>query len=138
MVGTLTDEECEVLAGLDPLFLPVVLDHRRACLQAHIPWIADSGRRSRSYQKLLHDRPDLFPGSLAVNPGESMHELGFALDIEGERTTLQRMIFGRLAQERGLQWGGTFKPKPDWNHVESPLPRTTVAAYVRVRMEAAT
>lgn len=138
MLFPLTDEECEILAGLDPAFLPVVLEHRRLCVLADIPWIAEGGRRSRAYQKLLNENPSLHPNSPAVLPGTSMHEVGFAVDVGGVRGTLQKLTFGRLAKELGLQWGGDFKPQPDWNHLESPQHRSAISAYVRTRMEMAT
>jgi hypothetical protein len=127
-----SDAEAEQLAGLDPVFIPAVLEHRRLCLAAGIPWTLESGRRSTDFQRILYEHPDLHPGSPAAAPGTSYHELGFAYDAGGSRNTLQRVTFGSLAEQLGLVWGGRFST-PDWNHVQHASSRPDLAAYVRVR-----
>jgi hypothetical protein len=133
MIPPLTDEECNVLAGLDPAFTWAPLAHRKACLDRGVPFILESGRRSFEFQKILHDHPELHPGSLAAAPGSSYHEVGFAYDAGGTRNALQQLTFGALAEELGLTWGGRFKPQPDGNHIQSSLARAVLVDYVRVR-----
>lgn len=128
----LTPAEAEIVAGLDPLIQPYALLHRDRLLQRSIPYVFISGRRSRDLQASLHEDPK----RVSARPGKSAHEIGFAWDATGPRNAAEWEIFGQEAEALGLEWGGRYRPKPDFPHVETREKRDTLATYQYLKLAA--
>lgn len=133
MMVDLSPEEAEIVASLDPVLQKLALEHKHRCVLEGVPFIFTSGCRARSYQQMLHDHPELHPGTPAAPGGSSKHEVGGAYDAGGKRNQLQVMRFGLIAEELGLKWGGRFMtnglPTPDYVHCELPWSRAEIAIY---------
>ena len=129
-VAPLNDAQSEIVAGLDSAFQPLALAHRKAVLERGIPFTFISGLRSRSQQDVLFHNP---PTGVAAAPGSSKHEVGFAYDATGPRSQEEWAVFGQLAVDLGMTWGGNFR-KPDNPHVEFAATRADLASYRTVKL----
>ena len=83
------------------------------------------GYRSIEDQNRLYAKGRTAPGRIVTNArgGYSWHNFGLAADyafIVGGQLTWHGPwnIFGRVARESGLEWGGDWKKFPDRPHVQ--------------------
>jgi len=89
------------------------------------------GYRSIEEQNRLYARGRTAPGPVVTRArgGYSWHNFGLAADyvfVVGGRITWEGpwKIFGRVARECGLEWGGDWKTFPDRPHVQWRKGRT--------------
>ncbi len=89
------------------------------------------GYRSIEEQNRLYARGRTAPGPVVTRArgGYSWHNFGLAADyvfVVGGRITWEGPweIFGRVARECGLEWGGDWKTFPDRPHVQWRKGRT--------------
>lgn len=125
----LTAHEAEIVASLDSTMQPFALQHRHAVLSRGVPYVFTSGFRSRSDQRHLWEEDP----SNALEPGKSMHELGFAWDATGPRDSDEWAVFGEEADKFGLEWGGHFR-KPSLWHIEVPGSRRRLAQFRTMKL----
>lgn len=108
-------------------FVDLATDTARAMRRENINARFTSGFRSFQEQQRLYDRRD---GTTQAQGGQSWHNYGLAADIalvddngqphwntagdDGRRW--QR--YGELAQEQGLEWGGSWRNFVDMPHIE--------------------
>jgi hypothetical protein len=128
----LSPTEAAIVASLDPLFQPLALQHRAACLAAGLPFTFTSGLRSFAEQGRLKAEPGRV--TPAAPPGSSKHEVGFAYDFDGPRSAKEWLRAGELAEALGLRWGGRFTPKADNYHVEAPQSRGELFTFRLVKL----
>lgn len=138
-IPALSAAEAEIVAGLDPQFQPVALEHRRVAKAEGLPFTFISGFRSRDMQKA--EALNVNRTTPAAPAGLSKHEVGFAYDVDLNTdagkpiyTPAQLARLGAIAEQLGLRWGGRFTPKPDPNHFEAPQSRLTLGAYRSVKI----
>ena len=104
--------------GLDPELAKKLAD---SGIKVVLTW----GYRSIESQNQLYAKGRTAPGSIVTNArgGYSWHNFGLAADyafISGGQLTWNGpwKIFGRIARECGLEWGGDWKKFPDRPHVQ--------------------
>lgn len=134
----LAPDEVMVVLTLDPVIQRLALEHRAICLAHGIPFHFRSGYRSTEFQKILHEYPELHPGTPAAKPGSSKHERAAAYDAD-HGNDLQIAIFGQEAEALGLVWGGRFHDAaghatPDYGHCEAPYSLAELDAYTQLRV----
>lgn len=93
------------------------------------PVVRTSDRRSSDEQGRLYAQGRTTSGPIVTNarPGQSTHERGegrdYAFLVNGKPSWEESLpwdVLGRVAQEEGLEWGGTFKSISDRPHVQMP------------------
>lgn len=133
-VPPLTQEEAELLAGLDSVLRSIALRHRSEAIAAGLPFAFLSGLRSRAqqaaeYAKRYDANGKLLPGfTPAAKPGTGKHEVGGAYDLVRQSGAVERKV-GEIGERLGLRWGGRFTPTPDPNHFEAPISRLELSTY---------
>lgn len=126
----LTKEEQDKVLLLDPLMQQVALLHRQRVLERGVPFGPfTSTVRSPEHQELLHQADP----TKAVPAGRSKHEIGFAYDASGPRTSDEWDVFGAEAEKLGLKWGGRFRTREPW-HVELPHTRGELQTYRALKL----
>lgn len=130
--------------GLDPEFAKklVRLESRLASLGIKV--ILTWGFRSVEEQNRLYAKGRTTPGSIVTNArgGYSWHNFGLGADyafvINGKVTWKgQWDVFGRIARECGLEWGGSWKKIRDRPHVQWTKGRTLAQMRAAARTKAA-
>lgn len=111
--------------GLDPEFAKKLNLFERKLAANGIKVILTAGYRSIQEQNSLYAKGRTKPGKKVTNArgGESWHNFGLAGDyafvINGKVTWNGPWpIFGKVARECGLEWGGDFKTILDRPHVQ--------------------
>lgn len=142
----LTPAEQVVAAGLDPLLLPRMFQHRARVLAAGLPFVLISGRRSSSQQAQLNAEreaahaawerggrrgPEPKPAAAA-----SKHEYGMAYDFSGPRNDVEYARAGELAEALGLESGHRYTQR-DNGHVEIREGLDAVRSLASLRLAAA-
>lgn len=129
LIPALTPEQAELVGQLDPAFQPFALAHRARVLARGVPFEYEQTLRSPQEQaKEFAEKP-----GVAVAPGKSKHEIGFAYDGRGPRTPQEWQVYGQEAEELGLEWGGRYATPEPW-HVEAKEERAGLAAYRALRV----
>jgi len=112
-------------AGLDPEFRRKLELFEKRLLESGIRVKLVSGYRSIEEQNRLYALGRTKPGRIVTKArgGYSWHNFGLAADyafISGGRLTWNGpwRIFGRIARECGLEWGGDWRKFPDRPHVQ--------------------
>lgn len=124
------------LEDLHPHVADLCRRHQAACTAAGIPFTVTFTLRSMATQAALYAQGRTKPGKIVTNarPGYSFHNFGLAYD--GTPTSLLALpnwgdtpahqaetnriwaLYGRLARELGLRWGGDFTSIKDRPHCE--------------------
>jgi len=117
--------------GLDPEFRARLDEFERRLEAAGIGVKMTCGYRSAAEQNRLYAQGRTAPGRIVTNArgGYSWHNYGLAADYAfaaGGRITWDGPwnVFGRIARECGLEWGGGWKKLPDRPHVQWRKGRT--------------
>jgi len=117
--------------GLDPEFRPKLDAFERRLREVGIRVKLVCGCRSIEEQNRLYALGRTKPGRRVTNArgGYSWHNFGLAADyafVVGGQLTWSGPwnIFGRIARECGLEWGGDWKKFPDKPHVQWRRGRT--------------
>lgn len=117
--------------GLNPEFREKLEEFERRLETSGIRVKLTCGYRSIEEQNRLYARGRTLPGTVVTNAqgGYSWHNFGLAADyafVVGGRITWEGpwRIFGRIARECGLEWGGDWKTFPDRPHVQWRKGRT--------------
>lgn len=117
--------------GLDQEFREKLDVLERRLLEAGIRVKLTCGYRSHEEQNRLYARGRTAPGTVVTNArgGYSWHNYGLAADyafVVGGRLTWEGpwSIFGCIARECGLEWGGDWKKFSDRPHVQWRKGRT--------------
>ena len=112
-------------AGLDPEFRTKLEIFEKRLLESGIRVKLVSGYRSFEEQNRLYALGRTKPGRIVTKArgGYSWHNFGLAADyafISGGQLTWDGpwRIFGRIARECGLEWGGDWRKFPDRPHVQ--------------------
>jgi len=112
-------------SGLDPVFAQKLEIFEKKLAAGGIKVILTWGYRSTTEQNVLYAKGRTAPGSVVTNArgGYSWHNFGFAADyafvIDGKVTWNGPWdIFGKLAKQCGLEWGGGWKTFKDRPHVQ--------------------
>jgi len=112
-------------AGLDPEFRGKLEIFEKRLLESGIRVKLVCGYRSFEEQNRLYALGRTKPGRIVTKArgGYSWHNFGLAADyafISGGQLTWNGpwKIFGRIARECGLEWGGDWKKFPDRPHVQ--------------------
>jgi peptidoglycan L-alanyl-D-glutamate endopeptidase CwlK len=124
------------LEDLDPRVAEMCRRHLAACASAGIPATITFTYRSPATQDALYAQGRTKPGRIVTNAraGSSFHNYGLAYDATptallqlpnwGDAPAYQKetdriwALYGRLAREQGLRWGGDFKSIRDRPHCE--------------------
>lgn len=125
----LTKVEQDKVLLLDPLMQQISLLHRQRVLERGVPFAFTSTTRSPEQQEALHKADP----TLAVPAGRSKHEIGFAYDANGPRTSDEWDVFGAEAEKLGLKWGGRFRTREPW-HVELANTRAELQTYRALKL----
>lgn len=111
--------------GLDPEFAGKLVLFEKKLAQNGIKVVLTAGYRSIEEQNGLYAKGRTKPGKKVTNArgGDSWHNYGLAADyafvINGKVTWNGPWdVFGRIAHECGLEWGGAFKTIVDRPHVQ--------------------
>lgn len=111
--------------GLDPEFAKKLGRFETALANKGIKVVLTWGYRSIEEQNKLYAKGRTAPGNIVTNAygGYSWHNFGLAADyafvIGGKVTwTGPWDIFGRIARECGLEWGGSWTRFKDRPHVQ--------------------
>jgi peptidoglycan L-alanyl-D-glutamate endopeptidase CwlK len=117
--------------GLDPEFRERLAEFERRLLESGIRVKLVCGYRSIEEQNRLYAQGRTTPGRIVTNArgGYSWHNFGLAADyafVVGGQLTWNGpwKVFGRIARETGLEWGGAWKKFPDRPHVQWRKGRT--------------
>lgn len=112
-------------AGLVPAFAQKLAIFENKLSEHGIKVVLTWGYRSIIEQNTLYAKGRTAPGSVVTNArgGYSWHNFGRAADyafvVNGKITWNGHWdIFGRVARECGLEWGGDFKRFKDRPHVQ--------------------
>ena len=112
-------------AGLDPEFRAKLKSFEQRLLARGIRVKMVCGYRSPEEQNRLYSQGRTKPGRVVTNArgGYSWHNYGLAADyafiVDGQLNWNGPWnIFGRLARECGLEWGGGWSKFPDRPHVQ--------------------
>ena len=112
-------------ADLDPEFRRKLELFEKRLLESGIRVKLVSGYRSFEEQNRLYALGRTKPGGIVTKArgGYSWHNFGLAADyafISGGQLTWDGpwKIFGRIARECGLEWGGDWRKFPDRPHVQ--------------------
>ena len=112
-------------AGLDPQFAKKLTIFEKALANHSIKVILTWGYRSTESQNELYAKGRTAPGSIVTNAkgGYSWHNFGLAADyafvINGKVTWNGPWdVFGKIAAQCGLEWGGSWKSIKDRPHVQ--------------------
>ena len=114
---------------LDDTFYPKVMDFINRNKLSGINTIVTEAFRSTAYQAELQSNPNAIT---PANPGTSLHEAGFAIDISMRSLSKsQRAKAVNNAEAAGLGWGGNFgKPDPIHFYAEVPGGRGNRSSYI--------
>lgn len=93
------------------------------------PMIVTDGFRTEEQQKALYAKGRTAPGRIVTDAdgvkNKSNHQSGKAVDccflVDNKPSWDERLpwsLYGRIAKEHGLKWGGDWK-KPDKPHIEA-------------------
>jgi D-alanyl-D-alanine dipeptidase len=111
--------------GLDPEFANRLAEFERRLQEAGISVKLTCGYRSAQEQNRLYAQGRTAPGRIVTNArgGSSWHNYGLAADyafVVGGQLTWNGpwRVFGRIAGECGLEWGGDWTKFPDRPHVQ--------------------
>ena len=111
--------------GLDAEFAQKLREFESALAKAGIKVKLTCGYRSVAEQNSLYALGRAKPGKIVTNArgGSSWHNYGLAADyafiIEGRLTwNGPWKVFGRIARECGLEWGGDWQKFADRPHVQ--------------------
>ena len=111
--------------GLNPEFVKKLSLFESRLAQNGIKVILTAGFRSFGEQDALYAKGRTKPGKKVTNArgGDSWHNYGLAADyafvVNGKVTwNCPWDVFGRIARECGLEWGGDFKSIVDRPHVQ--------------------
>ncbi|MHB1001435.1 MAG: M15 family metallopeptidase [Armatimonadota bacterium] len=117
--------------GLDPIFAKRLSIFEQRLADAGIKVMMTDGYRSIADQNKLYARGRTAPGSVVTNArgGYSWHNFRLAADyafIIDCKVTWKGPweIFGRIAKQCGLEWGGAWKSFKDRPHVQWTNGRT--------------
>ncbi len=117
--------------GLDPEFRAKLEEFEKRLLDRGIRVKLVCGYRSIEEQNRLYAQGRTAPGKVVTKArgGYSWHNFGLAADyafvVDGQLTCNGSWnVFGRVARECGLEWGGDFKGFPDRPHVQWRKGRT--------------
>ena len=112
-------------AGLDTEFRTKLGIFEKRLLESGIRVKLVSGYRSIEEQNRLYALGRTKPGRIVTKArgGHSWHNFGLAADyafISGGQLTWDGpwKLFGRIARECGLEWGGDWRKFPDRPHVQ--------------------
>lgn len=112
-------------AGLDSEFRTKLEIFEKRLLESGIRVKLVSGYRSFEEQNRLYALGRTKPGRIVTKArgGYSWHNFGLAADyafISGGQLTWNGpwKLFGRIARECGLEWGGDWRKFPDRPHVQ--------------------
>ena len=96
---------------LDDAFYPIVQRWIYKTEQAGIKITINTAFRTTERQKEMHNDPNAITPAL---PGASLHEAGFAVDINISCIPKdKRKLAVELAEKEGISWGGYFRiPDP--------------------------
>jgi len=111
--------------GLDPEFVKRLNRFEAALAKQGIRVVMTCGYRSVEEQNKLYAKGRTSPGSIVTKArgGYSWHNFGLAADyafvIDGKVTwNGPRDLFGKIARQCGLEWGGDWKKFKDRPHVQ--------------------
>lgn len=117
--------------GLDPEFAKKLTLFERKLADHGIKVMLTWGYRSIDEQNRLYAKGRTAPGSIVTKArgGYSWHNFGLAADyafvINGKVTWNGPWdTFGRIAQQCGLEWGGSWKEFKDRPHVQMTRGKT--------------
>ena len=130
--------------GLDPEFAKKLSLFERKLTDHGIRVVLTWGYRSVESQNQLYAKGRTAPGSIVTNArgGYSWHNFGLAADyafvINGKVTWNGPWdMFGKIAQQCGLEWGGSWKSFKDRPHVQWTKGRTLAQMRAAARTKAA-
>ena len=113
------------MVGLDPQFEAKLKHFEAELLSKGIHVRRTCAYRSIEEQNRLYAQGRTRPGRIVTNARawQSWHNFGLAADyafvVDGELTwNGPWAVFGRVARNNGLEWGGTWKKLPDRPHVQ--------------------
>ncbi|MCL4553492.1 MAG: M15 family metallopeptidase [Candidatus Marsarchaeota archaeon] len=128
-------------AGLDPKFIQKLTLFEKTLAEHGIKVVLTWGYRSIADQNKLYAKGRTAPGNVVTNAygGYSWHNFGLAADyafvINGKVTWNGPWdVFGKIARQCGLEWGGSWKKFKDRPHVQWTGGRTL--AQMRATMKA--
>ncbi len=99
---------------LDDASYPLVQRWIYKTEQAGIKIMINEAFRTAERQRELHKDPNAIT---PARPGKSLHEAGFAVDINISCIPAnKRKLAVKLAEKEGINWGGYFRPVPDPPH----------------------
>lgn len=115
--------------GIDPNVWTKVLAVLRRMDDLGHPMIVTDGFRTTEQQQTLYAQGRTSPGKIVTYAdgvvNKSNHQSGRAVDccflVDGKPSWDERLpwsLYGRIAKENGLKWGGDWK-KPDKPHIEA-------------------
>ena len=111
--------------GLDPEFAKKLVRFEAALAEKGISVILTCGHRSPAEQNRLYAKGRTSPGAIVTNArgGYSWHNYGLAADyafvIDGKVTwNGPWVLFGLIARQCGLEWGGNWIKFKDRPHVQ--------------------
>lgn len=114
-----------------------------------LEWRATSCRRTIKEQNNLYSQGRKAPGAIVTNAkgGQSPHNFGLAVDCCPMKLDKSDFwwnapagywdVYGAIAKEHGLVWGGNFKSIVDLPHVETTDWKTTQAAWREGKIQVA-
>ncbi len=125
------------LDDLNPSFRPYADKFLAALTAAGIDYVVSSTLRPLEEQEKLYAIGRTVPGKIVTRakPGFSAHNYGLAMDVyplihgklctntaEGDELSDPNWkLYGALAKQCGLEWGGEFKTFPEGPHVQMPV-----------------
>ncbi len=123
------ETEAVIQTKLRPEIQPIARDHllqlREWGIDARIPDDSASSYRPRSRQAALY--ANRRPGFRVAPPGSSAHEVGAAYDLhiytsQGDYikwgSEFRYQLAGSAGKSLGLEWGGSWDPRPDYPHYQ--------------------
>lgn len=129
--------------GLDPQFARKLNLFEKKMADRGIKVVLTWGYRSIEQQNALYAKGRTAPGNIVTKArgGYSWHNFGLAADyafvINGKITwNGPWAVFGKIARECGLEWGGDFKTLVDKPHVQWTQGKTLAQMRAATRARA--
>lgn len=126
------------LATLEPVTAKLVRELLRRLQAENLNFKVTSGTRTFAEQTALYNQGRLTKGDIVTKAkaGQSWHNFGVAADLtlfdkSGKRPKWDGAEYdrmGEIAQELGLEWGGSWRKFRDRPHVQRPLGLTLAQA----------
>lgn len=121
------------IEDLDPKLQPLCREFLRRCEEANIPVYLTCTRRSQEEQEELYAQGRTKAGAIVTWTLKSLHIDGLAFDFViikdkkpcwdlkadvNDNDIPDYLEAGRIAEEVGLEWGGSWKKTKDYPHCQ--------------------